>query len=126
MTLEEKIWDAFTDLGDNEMADMAERACGVEIFRMVSMSEAMGKYNLDLLQFAEMLNAAIDNADFDTNDEWVIYHDFARTIESGNGLMDLLADHEDEIVDAIMEDPDLMEELEIEEDDDDYDNDDHD
>lgn len=123
MTLEERIWDAFTDLSDEEMADMAERACGVDIFRNVAMDGALEKYHMSMSAFAEMLQEAIDNDDFDMSEEWAIYNDDAGTIESSDDLMDMLADHEDEIVDCIMGDLDLLEELGIEEEDDDYDDD---
>lgn len=119
MTLEERIWDAFTDLGDDEMADMAERACGVDIFHIVAIGEALEKYHMSMYTFAKLLQEAINSDDFDMADEWAIYNDDAGTIESSDDLMDMLADHEDEIVDAIMGDLDLLEELGIEEEDED-------
>ena len=119
MTLEERIWDAFTDLGDDDMADMAERACGVNIFRIVSMDSALEQYHMSMSKFAGILQEAINSDDFDMDEEWAIYNDDAETIESSDDLMDMLADHEDEIVDAIMGDLDLLEELGIEEEDED-------
>ena len=123
MTLEERIWDAFTDMSDDDMADMAERACGVDIFRNVNIDSALERYHMSMSKFAEILQDAIDTDEFDIKEEWAIYNDCEETIESSDDLMDLLADHEDEIVDCIMGDLDLMEELGVEEEDDDYDED---
>lgn len=123
MTLEERIWDAFTDLSDDEMADMVERACGVDIFRIVNMDSALERYHMTMYTFGELIQEAINFDAFDMSEEWAIYNDGAKTIESSNDLMDMLADHEDEIVDAIMGDLDLLEELGVEEEDDDYDED---
>lgn len=121
MTLEERIWDAFTDLSDDEMADIAERACGVDIFRIVNMDSALERYHMTMYTFGELIQEAINIDEFDMGDEWAIYNDDAGTIESGDDLMYMLADHEDEIVDCIMGDLDLMDELGIEEEDEDDD-----
>lgn len=122
MTLEERIWDAFTDLSDDEMADMAERACGVDIFRIATMGgDFLERHHMSMCDLGKLIAEAVNNGDFTPDEEWAIYNDDAGTIESSDDLMDMLADHEDEIVDCIMGDLDLMDELGIEEEDEDDD-----
>lgn len=113
MEIEEKVWDAFTDLAEWEMADMAERACGWQVFRKKMLDEVLS-WHADKEEKARIIMEAEDGMDFSRNDAWMIYDEDGGVLVSSDDLMELLSDYQDEIVDAIMADDDLMDELGVE------------
>ncbi len=113
MEIEEKVWDAFTDLNDEAMADMAERATGARVFRKDMLWEVLRGYG-DRAATARIIKEAEEDEGFSEDDEWMYYDDFTGELLSNDDLMELLDAVNWEIVTGIMDDGDLMYELGLE------------
>ena len=113
---EDEIWDKFTDLDDDGMADMAERATGgsLRVFLPKDFDDVMTDCHCTFSQIAEMMEDAVGNDNWVSMGEsgaWIVYDDDAGTLKQDFDLMDMLGDWQDDIVNCIMNDEELLSEL---------------
>lgn len=116
----EEIWDKFTDLPEDTMADMAERAtAGLFVFRARNFNDEIQKARelnaIDDLTLAMMIEDATDRGTFHIDEQslrnWCLLDTDTEEIRTNSDLMELLSEYEDDIVDGIEEDEDLMDEI---------------
>lgn len=117
----EEIWDKFTDLPEDTMADMAERAtAGLFVFRARNFNDEIQTARelnaIDDLTLAMMIEDATDRGTFHIDEQslrnWCLLDTDTEEIRTNSDLMELLSEYEDDIVDGIEEDEDLMDEIE--------------
>lgn len=116
----EEIWDKFTDLPEDTMADMAERAtAGLFVFRARNFNDeiqtARELNTIDDLTLAIIIEDATNKGTFHIDEQslrnWCLLDTDTEEIRTNSDLMELLSEYEDEIVDGIEEDEDLMDEI---------------
>ena len=116
----EEIWDKFTDLPEDTMADMAERAtAGLFVFRARNFNDeiqtARELNTIDDLTLAIIIEDATNRGTFQIDEQslrnWCLLDTDTEEIRTNSDLMELLSEYEDEIVDGIEEDEDLMDEI---------------
>lgn len=117
----EEIWDKFTDLPEDTMADMAERAtAGLFVFRARNFNDEIQTARelnaIDDLTLAMMIEDATNRGTFHIDEQslrnWCLLDTDTEEIRTNSDLMELLSEYEDDIVDGIEEDEDLMDEIE--------------
>lgn len=116
----EEIWDKFTDLPEDTMADMAERAtAGLFVFRARNFNDEIQTARelnaIDDLTLAIIIEDATNRGTFHIDEQslrnWCLLDTDTEEIRTNSDLMELLSKYEDEIVDGIEEDEDLMDEI---------------
>lgn len=116
----EEIWDKFTDLPEDTMADIAERAtAGLFVFRARNFNDEIQTVRelnaIDDLTLAMMIEDATNRGTFHIDEQslrnWCLLDTDTEEIRTNNDLMELLSEYEDDIVDGIEEDEDLMDEI---------------
>lgn len=116
----EEIWDKFTDLPEDTIADMAERAtAGLFVFRARNFNDeiqtARELNTIDDLTLAIIIEDATNRGTFHIDEQslrnWCLLDTDTEEIRTNSDLMELLSEYEDEIVDGIEEDEDLMDEI---------------
>lgn len=116
----EEIWDKFTDLPEDTMADMAERAtAGLFVFRARNFNDEIQTARelnaIDDLTLAIMIEDATNRGTFHIDEQslrnWCLLDTDTEEIRTNSDLMELLSEYEDEIVDGIEENEDLMDEI---------------
>lgn len=116
----EEIWDKFTDLPEDTMADMAERATtGLFVFRARNFNDEIQTARelnaIDDLTLAIIIEDATNRGTFHIDEQslrnWCLLDTDTEEIRTNSDLMELLSEYEDEIVDGIEEDEDLMDEI---------------
>lgn len=116
----EEIWDKFTDLQEDTMADMAERAtAGLFVFRARNFNDEIQTARelnaIDDLTLAIIIEDATNRETFHIDEQslrnWCLLNTDTEEIRTNSDLMELLSEYEDEIVDGIEEDEDLMDEI---------------
>lgn len=105
----EEIWDAFTDLDEDEMADVAMNAINVRVFKKEDFDDEMLRADMSPTDIAEMIEESLDEFSIFGKDGWVVFDVDAQTIKSDFDLLYMLSDYEDEITDALEEDESLLE-----------------
>lgn len=116
----EEIWDKFTDLPEDTMADIAERAtAGLFVFRARNFNDEIQTARelnaIDDLTLAIIIEDATNSGTFHIDEQslrnWCLLDTDTEEIRTNSDLMELLSEYEDEIVDGIEEDEDLMDEI---------------
>lgn len=116
----EEIWDKFTDLPEDTMADMAERStAGLFVFRARNFNDEIQTARelnaIDDLTLAIIIEDATNRETFHIDEQslrnWCLLNTDTEEIRTNSDLMELLSEYEDEIVDGIEEDEDLMDEI---------------
>ena len=116
----EEIWDKFTDLPEDTMADMAERAtAGLFVFRARNFNDEIQTARelnaIDDLTLAIIIEDATNSGTFHIDEQslqnWCLLDTDTEEIRTNSDLMELLSEYEDDIVDGIEEDEDLMDEI---------------
>ena len=116
----EEIWDKFTDLPEDTMADMAERAtAGLFVFRARNFNNEIQTARelnaIDDITLAIIIEDATNRGTFHIDEQslrnWCLLDTDTEEIRTNSDLMELLSEYEDEIVDGIEEDEDLMDEI---------------
>lgn len=114
----EEIWDKFTDLPEDTMADMAERATAYFfVFKVKDFDESIKNAAWALSEgyktLVEMVEDGVNLNEFTMGDEeaWCVLDAGSGIIKTDNDLLTMLTEYEDEIVDGIEEDEDLMDEI---------------
>lgn len=116
----EEIWDKFTDLPEDTMADMAERAtAGLFVFRARNFNDEIQTARelnaIDDLTLAIIIEDATNRGTFHIDEQslrnWCLLDTDTEEIRTNSDLIELLSEYEDEIVDGIEEDEDLMDEI---------------
>ena len=116
----EEIWDKLTDLPEDTMADMAERAtAGLFVFRARNFNDEIQTARelnaIDDLTLAIIIEDATNRETFHIDEQslrnWCLLNTDTEEIRTNSDLMELLSEYEDEIVDGIEEDEDLMDEI---------------
>lgn len=116
----EEIWDKFTDLPEDTMADMAERAtAGLFVFRARNFNDEIQTARelnaIDDLTLAIIIEDATNRGTFHIDEQslrnWCLLDTDTEEIRTNSDLIELLSKYEDEIVDEIEEDEDLMNEI---------------
>lgn len=116
----EEIWDKFTDLPEDTMADIAERATAeLFVFRARNFNDEIQTVRelnaIDDLTLAMMIEDATNRGTFHIDEQslrnWCLLDTDTEEISTNSDLMELLSEYEDEIVDGIEEDEDLMDEI---------------
>lgn len=116
----EEIWDKFTDLPEDTMADIAERATAeLFVFRARNFNDEIQTVRelnaIDDLTLAMMIEDATNRGTFHIDEQslrnWCLLDTDTEEISTNSDLMELLSEYEDEIVDWIEEDEDLMDEI---------------
>lgn len=114
----EEIWDKFTDLPEDTMADMAERATAYFfVFKVKDFDESIKNAAWALSEgyktLVEMVEDGVNLNEFTMGDEeaWCVLDARSGIIKTDSDLLTMLTEYEDEIVDGIEEDEDLMDEI---------------
>lgn len=114
----EEIWDKFTDLPEDTMADMAERATAYFfVFKVKDFDESIKNAAWALSEgyktLVEMVEDGVNLNEFTMEDEeaWCVLDAGSGIIKTDSDLLTILTEYEDEIVDGIEEDEDLMDEI---------------
>lgn len=114
----EEIWDKFTDLPEDTMADMAERATAYFfVFKVKDFDESIKNAAWALSEgyktLVEMVEDGVNLNEFTMGDEeaWCVLDAGSGIIKTESDLLTMLTEYEDEIVDGIEEDEDLMDEI---------------
>lgn len=114
----EEIWDKFTDLPEDTMADMAERATAYFfVFKVKDFDESIKNAAWALSEgyktLVEMVEDGVNLNEFTMGDEeaWCVLDAGSGIIKTDSNLLTMLTEYEDEIVDGIEEDEDLMDEI---------------
>lgn len=114
----EEIWDKFTDLPEDTMADMAERATAYFfVFKVKDFDESIKNAAWALSEgyktLVEMVEDGVNLNEFTMEDEeaWCVLDAGSGIIKTDSDLLTMLTEYEDEIVDGIEEDEDLMDEI---------------
>ena len=116
----EEIWDKFTDLPEDTMADMTERAtAGLFVFRARNFNDEIQTARelnaIDDLTLTIIIEDATNRGTFHIDEQslrnWCLLDTDTEEIRTNSDLMELLSEYEDEIVDGIEEDKDLMDEI---------------
>lgn len=114
----EEIWDKFTDLPEDTMADMAERATAYFfVFKVKDFNESIKNAAWALSEgyktLVEMVEDGVNLNEFTMEDEeaWCVLDAGSGIIKTDSDLLTMLTEYEDEIVNGIEEDEDLMDEI---------------
>lgn len=114
----EEIWDKFTDLPEDTMTDMAERATAYFfVFKVKDFDESIKNAAWALSEgyktLVEMVEDGVNLNEFTMGDEeaWCVLDAGSGIIKTDSDLLTMLTEYEDEIVDGIEEDEDLMDEI---------------
>lgn len=114
----EEIWDKFTDLPEDTMADMAERATAYFfVFKVKDFDESIKNAAWALSEgyktLVEMVEDGVNLNEFTMGNEeaWCVLDAGSGIIKTDSDLLTMLTEYEDEIVDGIEEDEDLMDEI---------------
>lgn len=114
----EEIWDKFTDLPEDTMADMAERATAYFfVFKVKDFDESIKNAAWALSEgyktLVEMVEDGVNLNEFTMGDEeaWCVLDAGSGIIKTDSDLLTMLTEYEDEIVDGIEEDEDLMDKI---------------
>lgn len=114
----EEIWDKFTDLPEDTMADMAERATAYFfVFKVKDFDESIKNAAWALSEgyktLVEMVEDGVNLNEFTMGDEeaWCVLDAVSDIIKTDSDLLTMLTEYEDEIVDGIEENEDLMDEI---------------
>lgn len=116
----EEIWDKFTDLPEDTMADIAERAtAGLFVFKARNFNDEIQTVRelnaIDDLTLAMMIEDATNRGTFHIDEQslrnWCLLDTDTEEIRTNSDLMELLSEYEDDIVYGIEEDEDLMDEI---------------
>lgn len=114
----EEIWDKFTDLPEDTMADMTERATAYFfVFKVKDFDESIKNATWALSEgyktLVEMVEDGVNLNEFTMGDEeaWCVLDAGSGIIKTDSDLLTMLTEYEDEIVDGIEEDEDLMDEI---------------
>lgn len=114
----EEIWDKFTDLPEDTMADMAERATAYFfVFKVKDFDKSIKNAAWALSEgyktLVEMVEDGVNLNEFTMGDEeaWCVLDAGSGIIKTDSDLLTMLTEYEDEIVDGIEEDEDLMDEI---------------
>lgn len=125
MTYEE-IWDKFTDLSPEKMADIAERAGDGElyIFQVKDLNEGFKRaresdyfpFDEDYASFIEMIREAVSMGEvnrelLNAENAWCRLDLSSDCFGIFFDIMDFLTDYEDTVVDGIIDDEDLQMEV---------------
>lgn len=125
MTYEE-LWDKFTDLSPEGMADIAERTGGGElyIFQVKDFNEGFKRakgseyfsFDEDYASFTEMIweavsTGVVDRELLNAGDAWCRLDLSSDCFGIFFDIMDFLTDYEDTILDGIIDDEDLQMEV---------------
>lgn len=105
----EELWDAFTDLDEDEMADVAMNAINVRVFKKEDFDDEMLRADMSPTDIAEMIEISLDDFSIFCGNGWIVFDVDAQTIKSDFDLLYMLSDYEDEITDALEEDESLLE-----------------
>lgn len=105
----EELWDAFTDLDEDKMADVAMNATNVRVFKKEDFDDEMCRANMSPTDIAEMIEESLDDFSIFGENEWIVFDADAQTIKSDFDLLYMLSDYEDEITDALEDDESLLE-----------------
>lgn len=105
----EELWDAFTDLDEDKMADVAMNAINVRVFKRDDFDDEMLRANMSPTDIAEMIENSLDDFSIFEKEEWIVFDVDAQAIKSDFDLLYMLSDYEDEITDALEEDESLLE-----------------
>lgn len=105
----EELWDAFTDLDEDKMADVAMNAINVRVFKKEDFDDEMRCAKMSPSDIAEMIENSLDDFSIFGGNEWVVFDVDAQTIKSDFDLLYMLSDYEDEITDALEDDESLLE-----------------
>lgn len=114
----EEIWDKFTDLPEDTMADMAGRATAYFfVFKVKDFDESIKNAAWALSEgyktLVEMVEDGVNLNEFTMGDEeaWCVLDAVSDIIKTDSDLLTMLTEYKDEIVDGIEEDEDLMDEI---------------
>lgn len=105
----EELWDAFTDLDEDKMADVAMNATNVRVFKKKDFDDEMCRVNMSPTDIAEMIEISLDDFSIFCGNEWIVFDVDAQIIKSDFDLLYMLSDYEDEITDALEDDESLLE-----------------
>lgn len=105
----EELWDAFTDLDEDKMADVAMNATNVRVFKKEDFDDEMCRANMSPTDIAEMIEESLDDFSIFGENGWIVFDADAQTIKSDFDLSYMLSDYEDEITDALEDDESLLE-----------------
>ena len=114
----EEIWDKFTDLPEDTMADMAERATAYFfVFKVKDFDESIKNAAWALSEgyktLVEMVEDGVNLNEFTMGDEeaWCVLDAGSGIIKTDSDLLSMLEEYENEIVTGICEDEDLLAQL---------------
>lgn len=105
----EELWDAFTDLDEDKMADVAMNAINVRVFKKEDFDDEMRRANMSPTGIAVMTEESLGDFSIFGGNEWVVFDMNVQTIKSNFDLLYMLSDYEDEITDALEDDESLLE-----------------
>lgn len=115
---EDEVWDRFTSLKEEEMADMAERAIShFFVFKIKDFDESIKNAASALSEgyktLVEMVEDGVNLNEFTMGDEeaWCVLDAGSGIIKTDSDLLSMLEEYENEIVTGICEDEDLLAQL---------------
>lgn len=115
---EDKVWNRFIRLKEEEMADMAERATAYFfVFKVKDFDESIKNAAWALSEgyktLVEMVEDGVNLNEFTMGDEeaWCVLDAGSGIIKTDSDLLSMLTEYENEIVTGICEDDDLAAEL---------------
>lgn len=115
---EDKVWNRFIRLKEEEMADMAERATAYFfVFKVKDFDESIKNAAWALSEgyktLVEMVEDGVNLNEFTMGDEeaWCVLDAGSGVIKTDSDLLSMLTEYENEIVTGICEDDDLAAEL---------------
>ena len=104
----EELWDAFTDLDEDKMADVAMNATNVRVFKLDDFDDEMRRADMSPTDIVVMIEDSPEFSIFKKG-EWIVFDVDKQIIESNLNLLYLLSYYQDEITDALEEDESLLE-----------------
>jgi hypothetical protein len=104
----EELWDAFTDLDDDKMADVTMNAINVRVFKLDDFDDEMRRADMSPTDIVVMIEYSPEFSIFKKG-EWIVFDVDKQIIESNLNLLYLLSYYQDEITDALEEDESLLE-----------------
>ena len=104
----EELWDAFTDLDEDKMADVAMNATNVRVFKKDDFDDEMRRADMSPTDIVVMIEASPEFSIFKKG-EWIVFDVDKQIIESNLNLLYLLSYYQDEITDALEDDESLLE-----------------
>lgn len=103
----EELWDAFTDLDEDKMADVAMNATNVRVFKKEDFDDEMRRADMSPTDIVVMIEDSPEFSIFKKG-EWIVFDVDKQIIESNLNLLYLLSYYQDEITDALEEDESLL------------------